>query len=435
MATLNLQTKAFIAMAKWRQSKDGEKTQNVGTTQTIRRFPVQTEHNAESLPFSVQDIDVSQIELDKNSLPKPRGLSKFFSGVRELALSGGGGAGRAYPAAFVEAARFGLDFEKLEVICATSVGSIVGLGIVIGAPPKDFKKILDNMPTDKFQDWSLSSILSVFKTWGLCEGKIMPSCFRQIIKEYTGLDDPSFDELYAATGKEFRVIVANASRKKMQILSHKITPKMSVAEAVGISCSVPILFPPKMIPNSDGELEYYIDGGILKNYPWGVGSPPSRKIEEQLGFIFVNSTAAYALNNDGNNGVFNFLDFLYNLFTLIVFQDPLCLPDAVQARTIAIELALNAFTFTPTEEVQKQMNVAAKRSVRRSVKQVIQTQHDYRLDALIPPCSTPLFQYQHSQVLGRQSCANEPNISDVSEGKAQGYTHLHYRFLARQISP
>lgn len=428
MAELNLQTQALIAMAKCRQSKDGEKTQYVGTKQTIRRSSVQTEHNAESLPFSVQDIDIGQIELDKNSLPKPRGLSKFFSGVRVLILSGGGSAGGAYPAAFAQAALYGLDFKKLEVICGTSVGSIVGLGIVIGAPPKDFKKILENMPTDKFQDWSLSSILSVFKTWGLCEGKVMPSCFRQIIKEYTGLEDPSFEELYAETGKEFRVIVTNASRKKMQILSHKTTPKMSVAEAVGISCSVPILFPPKMIPNSDGELEYYIDGGILKNYPWGVGSSPSRKIEEQLGFIFVNSTAAYALNDDGNNGVFNFLDFLYNLLTLIVFQDPLCLPDAVQARTVAISVGLNPLNFTPTKEEQKQLDMAGKQGVRKSVKQILQTQHDCRLDALIPPRSTSLFQYQHSQDLDRQSCANEV-ISNVSKDETQSYAHLHYRYL------
>jgi len=431
MAELSLKNKALITVAKWRQNTKREKLQLFRKKQETSGFSTSLENGLEHLPFSIQDIDISQIELDKNSLPKPKGLSNFFSEVRELALSGGGGAGRSYPAAFEESARFGLDFEKLEVICATSVGSIVGLGIVVGAPPKDFKKILEDMPTDKFQDWSLSSILSFFKTWGLCEGKVMPAYFRQIINDYTGLDDPSFEELYAITGKEFRVIAANASRKKMQVLSHKTTPKMSVAEAVGISCSVPILFPPKMIPNSDGELEYYIDGGILKNYPWGVGSPPSRRIEEQLGYIFVNSTAAYALNDDGNNGVFNFLDYLYNLLTLIVFQDPLCLPDAVKDRTVAICLGLNPLKFSLTADEQALMDIAGVQGVRKSVKKILQTQHNCRLDALIPPRSTALPQYQHSQDLYNQSYDSKNSIENFSEGK--NIVHSHYRYLSRQI--
>lgn len=388
-----LRTKALILMAKWRQNKrvlDNRDSHN-------RQVSKQVGQSSEPKLVSPKDIDIHKIRLDRDFLPKPRGLSGFFSGVKELALSGGGGAGRAYPAAFVEAARFGLSFNDIEVVCATSVGSIVGLGIVIGAPPEDFKKILDEMPTDKFQDWSLSSILSIFRNWGICEGKVMPSHFRHVIKDYTDLEDPSFEELYAKTGKEFRVIVANASRKKMQILSHKTTPKMSVAEAVSISCSVPILFPPKMIPNSDGELEYYVDGGLLKNYPWGVGSPVSRKIEEQLGFIFVNSTAAYALNNDGNNGVFNFLDYLYNLLTLIIFQDPLCLPDAVQARTVAISLGWNPLNFSPNAKEQKQLDMAGKKGVRKAVKQILQTQYGCKLNGLMPVPTTPLYQYRRSQ--------------------------------------
>ncbi len=433
MVVKALRTKGLVLMAKWRLSRGVSDNQGsistVGAKSTLTSKSYHPKIHSAKTSFSLEEIDMQKVHLDSNFLPKPSGLTNFFSSVKELALSGGGGAGRAYPAAFVEATRFGLDFNNIEVVCATSVGSIMGLGIVIGAPVSDFKKILDKMPTDKFQDWSLSSILSIFKNWGICEGKVMPSYFRHIIKEYTKLEDPSFEELYAITGKEFRVIVANASRKKMQILSHKTTPKMSVAEAVSISCGVPILFPPRMIPNSDGELEYYVDGGILKNYPWGVGSDASRKIEEQLGFIFVNSTAAYALNNDGNNGVFNFLDYLYNLLTLIIFQDPLCLPDAVQARTIAISLGWNPLNFSPNPDEQKLLDSAGKKSVRKSVKQILQTQHGCKLDGFspIPVPTTPLYQYRHSQVF--------PHLGDGAAKNREGQEAAVGRFILRRSTP
>lgn len=385
----------LTALAKWRDSSAGPAVStdkhHLAVMTALARYTHASPSDAKLKPKSKQtnnpiwqDItpaDPEDIELDSLNLPRPsRELRHTFRKVRELFIAGGGGAGRSLPGGMIEAVKFGLDLSKVEVVCATSVGTIMGLGIVLGVPPNEMSKMLDEMPTDQFQDWSVSSIADFFQNWGLCEGKFMPSYFRKIIKHYSGLNDPTFEELYAKTHKEFRVIVANVSKKKMTVLSHKTKPKMKVAEAVGLSCSVPILYPPKWFSDENGDLEAFADGGIIKNYPWGVGSDPNRPLDEQLGFIFVNNSAAYALNDDTDKGLIGFRDYLCNLLTMAVFQDPLCLPDSVKARTVAISLGWNPLKFTATPEEQRGLDKAGKLGTRRLVKQILKSTHNLDLD-------------------------------------------------------
>lgn len=364
---------------------------------------------------SIKPLSQQDIIFDKAKLPKPTvPLNNILAPVRELFIAGGGGAGRSLPGAIIEACKFGLDLDKVEVVCATSVGTIMGLGIVLGIPAHKMSQVLDELPTDQFQDWSIATIMDFFQNWGVCEGKSMPSSFRAVIKKYSGLDDPTFEELFHKTKKEFRVIVANVSKKKMEILSHKTHPQMKVAEAVGLSCSVPFLFPPKWFPNEQGELEAFTDGGIIKNYPWGVGSDPNRPLEEQLGFIFVNRSAAYAMNNDSHEPLSRLQDYLTNLLTMAVFQDPLCLSDSVKARTIAISLGWNPLKFNATPEEQKGLDKAGKQGARRLVKQIIHLKFGIDLDEI--------YDSIFGGITDCQACKSQPSPASIESNKKQKNT-------------
>ncbi len=139
--------------------------------------------------------------------PLDQGLQHALASVEELFIAGGGGAGRTLPGAFLEARKYGLDMDRVKVVCGTSVGSIVALGVTLKVPLEMMVQNLDEMPTDKFQDWSFESLLKFPVRWGLCKGEAMPDYFRQMIKRYTGLDDPTFQELYeAGFKKELRVV-------------------------------------------------------------------------------------------------------------------------------------------------------------------------------------------------------------------------------------
>jgi predicted acylesterase/phospholipase RssA len=312
-----------------------------------------------------------QDEHKKGPLPRPTGVHRhLLKDVKEVFIAGGGGGGRALPRAVNEAAAFGLDLRKVNVVCASSVGTIVGLAITIGIAAHRMGKILNDMPTDTFQDWSLRSILNSFTNWGWCQGDAMPNYFKRLIKDTTGLEDPTFLELYrAGYRKEFRVVTTNVSQQKVAIFSYKKTPHVKVSKAVGLACSIPLVFPPQWYKNEKGELEAYTDGGLAKNYPWGVGSSPRVQLNEQLGFIIINKHAVQ--QRPQRNPLVSFWHYLRGLMSMLIFQDPLCLAANVQERTIAVTVNHNPLNFNATKSEQKALDDAGQIAVRRFARQMI----------------------------------------------------------------
>lgn len=322
-------------------------------------------------PHNNRDIhDVQKPEL-KESLT-------ILSSVEELFISGGGGAGRTLPGAFKEATKFGLDMDKVKVVCGTSVGTIVALGIALGVPIDGMTKVLSDMPTDDFQDWNIiESILKFPVRWGICRGEAMPNYFKLVIKELTGLEDPTFQELYdAGYRKELRIVTTNLDKGDITVFSHKTTPHKKVASTVALSCSVPILYPPQWIVSPDGKRELHTDGGVLKNYPFGVGSDAKVPLEKQLGFIFVNGATARKLNGEQKPFIQSFIQYLATLLSAIVFQHPLTLPEPVKQRTVAIRVNHNPFRFSATPEEQRMLDEAGAQGVRSLVLQMIKRQQD-----------------------------------------------------------
>ncbi|HRE30733.1 MAG TPA: patatin-like phospholipase family protein [Candidatus Berkiella sp.] len=306
-----------------------------------------------------------QDEHQEGLLPKPLGeLRHLLNDVTEIFIAGGGGGGRAYPSAIAEAVEFGLDLHKLKVVCASSVGTIVGLGITLGVPATRMKQILNDMPTDTFQDWSWYSFINFFTRWGWCQGEAMPHYFRQLIKRETGLDDPTFLQLYqAGYRKEFRIITSNVSKQRAAIFSYVKTPHEKVAKIVGLACSIPLVFPPQWIRNKHGKLEAHSDGGLANNFPFGVGSLASIHSKEQLGFIIINNHGITP--SPHQNPLLTFWHYLRGLITLLFTQDPLCMAATVKDRTVPITVNHNPLNFNATSQEQAALDDAGRIGVRR----------------------------------------------------------------------
>lgn len=332
-----------------------------------------------------------QDEHKKGPLPKPIGENRqLLTGVTELFIAGGGGAGRALPSALKEAAEFGLDLDKLKVVCAASVGAIVALGIVIGIPAHRMGTVLNEMPTDSFQDWNLYSFVNFFARWGWCQGEAMPNYFKEMIKNETGLNDPTFLELHeAGYNKELRVITANISTQRAAIFSHIKTPHEKVSKIIALACSIPLLFPPQWFKNEKGEYEAYADGGIAKNFPWGVGSLPSVPLSEQLGFIIINKNGAD--QDPEKDKIISFWHYLRGLITLLFTQDPLCLAANVKERTIPITVDHNPLNFSATKEQQAALDEAGRVGVRRFARHLLKDkQHHVANSTLLPLFKTQI---------------------------------------------
>lgn len=362
-------------------------------------------------------------------LPKPIGaLRSAFSSVEEIYIAGGGGAGRALPSALKEAVNFGLDLNKVKVVCATSVGAIMALTIAMNIPIHRVGKLLHDMPTDKFQDYSLLSMLNVFNTWGVCKGRFMEEYFKKMIKNITGLDDPTFIDLYrAGYTKDFRVITANVSKHKLAIFSYKNTPHRKIAQTVALACSVPFVFPPTWMMNAEGEMDAYTDGGIIKNYPWGIGSHHRTPLSKQLGFIFVNKRAALAINSDKEHSTLNSLwRYFCNILTMVIFQEPLCLSDKIKERTVAISVDHNPLNFNATMEEQYNLDLSGKTGVRRLVQHMVNNRIKKRKekDQLTSP--TLLHSYERHRERTKEKIRDEKNQYNKKRDLSTHRSHCRF---------
>ncbi|HEV7690272.1 MAG TPA: patatin-like phospholipase family protein [Hyphomonadaceae bacterium] len=119
---------------------------------------------------------------------------------------------------------------------------------------------------------------------GLFPGFQVRDFLRRIISKYISvhpnwkrqLPDPAditFAEFKDITGYDFVTVGTNLSQRRSVYFSAALTPRFRVAEAVGISCCIPIMFKPVWIEAdaSDpvlGDLRgYWVDGGVLNNIP------------------------------------------------------------------------------------------------------------------------------------------------------------------------
>lgn len=310
----------------------------------------------------------------KKWVPKSTGsLRRFFSRIKALYLAGGGGAGRAYPAAFHEASKFGLDLNNVEVVNATSVGAIQGLMITLGYSAIDMKSQLIRLPAEQLQDWDFWSVLTFFKHWGVCRGEVMEDYFKKVIKLKTGLEDPTFKELYdAGYRKEFRVITTNVTKRGITIFSYKKTPNAKVAQIVALTCKIPIVYRPVWLRNEKGEKELFTDGGLIQNYPWGVASAPNMPLEEQLGFMFVHDPMPVLKKNHENHSFLEtFWHYLRGLFWVLFFQSPDALSAMIKQQTVQIKTGdYNVLKFTATRKEQKKLDAYGRVAVTDYVAEV-----------------------------------------------------------------
>lgn len=110
-------------------------------------------------------------------------------------------------------------------------------------------------------------------------------------------------ELFERTGVEFEVVVTNLTKFKVEYISHRSHPDMSVLTALLMSGCVPVAFEPVRYRD-----ELFVDGGISNNYP-------IERYPNSLGLLIVDIDPALPETPD------TFIQYMYRLFNYTVFQN------------------------------------------------------------------------------------------------------------------
>lgn len=264
-----------------------------------------------------------------------------------LVLSGGGSKGIAQLGAinyYMTCGKYNNDFIK--EYSGTSVGSIICLLLNCGFDP--VSNIFTNLyNSDNFLDSiKISNNFSIFnllKDYGLIDiGMVIKIVSDMIMKKYGKI--PTLLELHQLSEKKLTITVTNETKSKSEYLSFENYPDLSVIKAVSMSCSIPLIF--KRIKHGN---DYYIDGGLVDNYP-----------VRGISFHCKNTLGIVLLEKPSNNGIDNIINYLYKLSSLPIHSltEASSMTNNPNIETLVIRLEnISLFDFNPDKE--KKMKLLA----------------------------------------------------------------------------
>ena len=184
-----------------------------------------------------------------------------------IALSGGGIKGLCHAGALKALEEYGI---KPDIISGASAGAIVGSLYADGYTPTEI--------ADFFHNMTFREMTKIQFQGGVFQIEQFEKFLRKKLRSKT------FEELKIP----LRVVATNLDKGKSETFCTG-----SLTESVIASSTVPILFTPK---NIDGT--YYVDGGVLKNFPSsvirnecelliGINASPLVAAEYKLGIVSV----------------------------------------------------------------------------------------------------------------------------------------------------
>ena len=186
-------------------------------------------------------------------------FNNFPGQFTRLVLSGGGPKGLA-----ILGALHYVDENKglgdIQEYWTTSVGSIIGLLLLIGYTP--FEAFHQFFMLEHFADPTTFDIQSILETSALCPIEIFGQKVRHFIEKKLGTGaDPTFFDLYKQFGKKIHIIGANIDTMRGECFDVDSHPLMKIVDAIEISCDLHYIFTKKQFGGHT-----YVDGGLINNY-------------------------------------------------------------------------------------------------------------------------------------------------------------------------
>ena len=267
--------------------------------------------------------------------------------IKHIVLSGGGYLG------FYELGALQKLFEEkyihlqdIETIYGVSVGSIIGCILCLTDNINDVVDYAINRPWNKHVKINISQMFEIVDKCGIVNDSLIQIILEPLLKVNELNCESTLLDLYETTKKELHIFSVEMDKFDDGLVdfNYKTHPELSIIEAVYMSCSIPLLFQPKYYNNS-----YYIDGGIINNYPMDICVKENDE-KEVLGIKLQIDHHDSHLPNNSN--IFSFGYYLFRKFSNSV---------RINSKTYSHELLIPC-EYASMEETIKLFNTKEKRN-------------------------------------------------------------------------
>jgi patatin-like phospholipase/acyl hydrolase len=184
-----------------------------------------------------------------------------------LVIEGAAMRGYAYCGALLSLEEMGI-LSNMKRFAGTSVGAFFACCLAVGMSAKDLKSKLDRdlHPNDLIPYYCTPSLIyNLWKHYGMYSIDPLEKLLIKLIAPYVN-KDITFQQLYEKTGKELVVVTCNLNKRIPVYLHRHSFPHLRIVDGVMMSVSIPLFFRPRLY-DILGTPDYYVDGGIVNNYP------------------------------------------------------------------------------------------------------------------------------------------------------------------------
>lgn len=184
-------------------------------------------------------------------------------------------------------------FSDVQTWIGVSAGALLAVLMASGFTAAQLYD--ESISTDLFSLVQVNTFQSLLASWGLMSTLPLEQRLSMLLRAKLGTV-PTFQELYATTGKRVVVVVSDLDARTPIYFGHDTTPDVSVVEAVVSSCTIPLLFSQRTYKG-----HRVIDGAFTDPYPLHVGVRSGKTLGlvmmpmEDTEFIEPYAIASYTL--------------------------------------------------------------------------------------------------------------------------------------------
>ena len=200
--------------------------------------------------------------------------------IKHFVLSGGGEILITVLSAMEELEKAGFySRADIESIYAVSAGSIEAVVWLLQYDWDTVHTYLLQRPWKDVFKFDVDTLLSCYARRGLFDEQTLRECFRPLMEAKGVSLDVTLAEFYAQTGVDLHLFACRVDTIELEDISHRTHPQLPLLQAVHMTSALPVFLSPACF---DGK--WYVDGGLVCNYPLQFCLDAGRAPDEILGF-------------------------------------------------------------------------------------------------------------------------------------------------------
>ena len=196
------------------------------------------------------------------------------------------------------------DIKQIQTIYGSSIGAVIGGILCLKVDWNDLFEYIRDRPWHKILKFTPDLLFTMAAKKGIFDSSFFIKTFNNLLQSKDLHNDISMKELYEYSGIELHIITTKMNDFSIEDISYKTHPNFKFITAVYQSSTIPILFQPNWYDDS-----YFLDGGLINNFPIDLCIQNGAAIEEILGIRY-----KALINNNGVKQTDGFLDYLLEFF-------------------------------------------------------------------------------------------------------------------------